>query len=78
MKRSNSTARPTRIGDVIAQYSTRWRIEGIVAQDARFTAQRRGLNGRGSGPLMRATDVEHLAQLLAGADRPSVRNSPVD
>ena len=65
---------PPRIGDVIAQYGARWRIEGIVAEDARFTAQRRGLNGRRSGPLLRAADVEHLSKLLADADR-SVRNS---
>jgi hypothetical protein len=74
MKRINNPGPPTRIGDVLAQYGARWRIEGIVAEDARFTAQRRGLNGRGSGPLLRATDVEHLSRLLARAEL-SVRNS---
>jgi hypothetical protein len=62
------------LGDVIAQYGGRWRIEGILAEDARFTAQQRSLNGRASGPILRATDVGHLSKLLADADR-SVRNS---
>jgi hypothetical protein len=58
----------TRIGDVCSTYDSRWKIDGIVAPDAMYTAQRRGSNGRPFGPLLRAADVADLARQLAAAE----------
>ncbi|MEP7023120.1 MAG: hypothetical protein ABJB47_04785 [Actinomycetota bacterium] len=57
-----------RIGDLCARYDSRWKIDGIVAPDAMYTAQRRGRNGRLSGPVLRASDVADLACQLEQAE----------